>query len=102
MHNLAVERTITSDPVAYFTKWDSLTTPMVSVFQNLKYVSSKSAASTSHKQEILEAKITFVVANQEVMATKQEEMDDRMKFVDVVEDIMGAYLEAIMDLLKKQ
>lgn len=71
MQNLVDERTIASDPLAYAAKWDSLTTFVVSVFQNLKDVTSESVASSSKRQELMKGKLVAVVANQEAMAIKK-------------------------------
>lgn len=69
--NLVDERTTASDPVAYVAKWDSLTTYVVSVFQDLKDVSSESVTSSNKRQKLLEVKIAFVTSNQYSMAMKQ-------------------------------
>lgn len=58
-----MERTTTYDPVAYAAKWDSPTVFVVSVLQSLKYISSKSVASSSKRQDLLEATLTSVTAN---------------------------------------
>ena len=42
-----------------------------------------------------------IATNQEAMTIKQKEMDDRMKAMDARQDIMGADLKAVMELLKK-
>lgn len=70
------ERTTTSDPIAYVAKWDSLIAFVVSVFQDLKYVSSDFANYTSQRHALQETNLEF-------MADKQKEMDDRMKAMDV-------------------
>ena len=49
LQNLVDERITTSDPVAYATKWDSLTTSMVSVLQSLKYISSEYVVSSNQR-----------------------------------------------------
>lgn len=53
------------------------------------------------RQELLEAKLASVVVTQQAMAIKQAKMDERMKSMDARQDIMGASLKVIMDLLKK-
>lgn len=52
---------------------------MVLVLHNLKYISLESVSSFSQRQDLLEAKLSFVTANQEAMGNKKREMDDKMK-----------------------
>lgn len=75
---------------------------VVLVFQDSKYISSESVASTSQRQKLMKIKLASVAANQEVMAKKQKEKDDRMKAMDVRQDVMGTNLKAILELLKQK
>lgn len=52
-------------------------------------------------QDLLEKNLTSVVAYQQAMIGKQKEMDERMKYMDVIQDIMDANLRSILELLKK-
>lgn len=49
----------------------------------------------------MEAKLASIDVNQEAMAIQQQEMNDRMKVMDVRQDIMGADLKAVLELLNK-
>lgn len=75
---------------------------MVSVFQNLKYISSEFVAYTNQKQELIKAKLGSITANQKAMANKKKEMYDRMKALDARQYVMGANLKSAQKLLKKK
>lgn len=94
LQNLVAESTTTYDPITNDAEWDSLTTSMVSVFQNLEYVSSESVGFTSQRQALLETKM-------KAMADKQEDINDRMKVTNVRQDITSDDLKAVLELLKK-
>lgn len=68
IQNLFVETLITSDPIAYVTKWYSMRSSVYTVIHNLKSFSPEPVASSSQKLDHLEKKLTYVAA-------KQEEMD---------------------------
>ncbi|CAI8612332.1 unnamed protein product [Vicia faba] len=101
MSELVVTRLTTSDYVVYAPKWDSLTTFMVSILQNLKNISYEFVASSSQRQEQLEVKLAYVVGNQEVMATKQDVMKYQLEIVITRKDVMSYKLESIMEILKQ-
>lgn len=102
MNDQVDERTFTYDLISYTTKWDSLQTSVVSVIQNLRDATSESITSSSKRQELLEAKLTSVAATQQVMVIKQSKMDERIKSINVRQDITGVDLKVVPDLLKKQ
>ena len=66
---------------------------MVSVLQNQKFISLEFVASSSQRQDLLEAKLDFVASNQEAMGNKMEVMSSR-------QDTMGASLRAVLELMK--
>lgn len=49
----------------------------------------------------MEKNLVSVVATQQAMVFKKTEIDERMRSMDARQDIMGADLIAILDLLKK-
>ena len=99
---MAAERITASGPIAYTKKWNSLITFVVSVLQDLKYISSEFIASSSHRREILEEKLAFVTDDQDVISSKKIYMDDQMKTVISRQYDMGADLKAILELLKQK
>lgn len=101
VHSLIDERPFASDPIAYSARWGSLYTSVAPVIQNLKEVTSESVASSCSRQDLMEENLAYVSATQQAMAVKKIEMDNRMKSMDYRQDIMGAYLRVILDLLKK-
>lgn len=52
-------------------------------------------------QDLLEENMASVNTAQQDMDVKQAKMDKWMKSMDAKQDIMGANLRAILDLLKK-
>ena len=62
--NLVNERTYASDLVTYAAKWDSLTTSVISIFQDLKDVTLESVTPSNKRQELLGAKLTSIVVTQ--------------------------------------
>lgn len=50
----------------------------------------------------MEAKLAYVVTNQEAMDAKQRELDEHMKDMTVKHDDMGTDLKAILELLKQK
>lgn len=94
IHELVVERLTASDSVADVAKWESLTTSMDLVMQNMKSFTSEIIASTSQRQEQLEKKLV-------VVANKQDKIDTQLQFLVAKQDAMGFDIKAIMDILKK-
>lgn len=70
IQDLVIQRLKTSDFIAYAAKWDTLRTLVDIALQNLKTFTSEYVASSSHKQEQLEAKMAYVASNQEVMVAQ--------------------------------
>lgn len=114
IQDLFVERLRASNFIAYAAMWDTLKTYVDVGLQNLKTFTFEFVASSSQKQEHLEAKLTNVVAAQEVMGAhlqnivankdsimnKQEDMDARLKFVVVRQNDMGFDIKTILWILK--
>lgn len=49
----------------------------------------------------MEKNLSSVTATKQAMVVKQIEMDNKMRFMDARQDIMGADLRAILELLSK-
>lgn len=92
---MVVERLITSDPITYAAKWDTLRTFLDTGLQNLKSFSSEFVASSSQKNDHLEEKLTSIAA-------KQEKMDVQLKTLIARQDDIGYDLKAILELLKQK
>ena len=92
MQNLVAERITTSDPITYAAKCDSLTFGGFSSARS-EVPLVRTLASSSQRQEHLEAKMAYVADAQEVMASKQKEMDNQMKIVITKQDDMDADLK---------
>lgn len=95
------ERPFACDPVAYSARSDSLHTSIASVIQNLKNVTSEYVVSSCSRQDLVEEYLASIIVAQQAMAIKQVEMYNWMKSMDARQDIMGADLRTILDLLKK-
>lgn len=67
----------------------------------MKDVTSKSVAFSCSSQDLVEKNLAYVVDTQQAMVVKHNDMDEKVRSIDVRQDIMGAYLIAILDLLKK-
>lgn len=61
--DLVAKRLTTSDSITYVAKWDTLRTFMDTIMQDLKNFSYEFVASSSQRQEQLEAKLDSFVAN---------------------------------------
>ncbi|CAI8613412.1 unnamed protein product [Vicia faba] len=62
---------------------------------------SRHIASSSQRQEQLEAKLASIVGTQEVMAAKQDVMEDQLKNVITRQDEMSSDLKAVLEILKQ-
>lgn len=68
----------------------------------MKYISSEFVASSSQRQDLLEAKMASVNAYQEAIGNNQRDMDDNMKSMSSRQDDMGDDLKTVIELLKKK
>lgn len=85
VQNLVDDRLISSDPISYATKWDTLRTSTDTVLLNLKFFSFEPVTSSRQKHGHLEEKLAFVVV-------KQEDMDVQFKTIIARQDEMGSDL----------
>lgn len=101
MKSLIDEIPFASDPVTYASRWDFLKTFVAPVIQNLKEVTLESVASSYSGEDLLEENPSSITTTKHAITIKRAKMDNWMKSTDARQDIMGANLREILDLLKK-